>query len=754
MWRRPFVFFLLFAGLTGFTVESRAQSDSRSASEPDTEITSRVLDADTGLPLSGAIVALDGDEAIRTATDSTGLFRMSGVAPGPHTLRVRHPGYLTQTTKVVVPVNEELSILLVRLPDLSEQVTVTAVPWAAERHSVAQATDSVDMTIQGNRSGLSVGEAVKDIPGVRNVSTGEAAGVPMIRGLTNDRVRVLTQGFPHDYFQFSRRHMPNIEPFDASAIEVVRGPGSVLYGSQAVGGIVNLIPKPLLQTEGPRPVFGGDLLIGYSGGSDAWVTRGEVDLAHRGLSGRAACTRRSSGNISTPGGDLPNTDYDQQSALAEGAFRFGNGIRLGGHYQHWQNDLGFFIPATPDFRLALRNDIARAEARVPSVRGEWHFAANISRNVRCSFPNGSLENPAVELELDTQIYRAGFRHGTADQGPIHGWIQVEHGRQENQTLGPVALLPRFRNRTWSAAVFEEIRFRSKELDRWIVSLGLRYDNRRLEVPAGEVGIEQTFRKSYQPVTASIGVVHRFTPALSAGFSLARGWRNPSEFELFADGPHDGVALYEKGNPGLRPETNLNTEASLRWDSRRLRGYLAAYRYGFENYIHLRLTGEVRERLPVSTFDQKDATIRGVEASLAWDASGFLQLSATGETLRTKNEATGARLPFTPPDRAAVGLRLHSKGGAEWSSPYAELRATCTGEGRIAGLDEPFPYNTRGYVLFDVGSGVQRVVRDSVVALDLWIGNLTNRAYKDFLDTYKVYAFSPGRNIRLTARWLF
>jgi len=92
MWRRVLVFFFVFAGLIEFTTQSRAQSDNKSVSEPDTEITGWVLDADTELPLSGAIAVLD-EEAVKTATDSTGLFRMSGVAPGPHTLRVRHPGY-------------------------------------------------------------------------------------------------------------------------------------------------------------------------------------------------------------------------------------------------------------------------------------------------------------------------------------------------------------------------------------------------------------------------------------------------------------------------------------------------------------------------------------------------------------------------------------------------------------------------------------------------------------------------------------
>jgi len=746
------VLLFLFATLIASPADTKAQSAREGGVAPEVEIAGQVLDANTGRPVPGALVE-GGELKQETVTDSGGFFLLRGLAPGLHNLRVTHSGYLSQRTEVAVPA-DALSILLVPLPDLREQVTVTASPWAAERHVIAQTTDSVDMATQRHRSGLSLGEAIKDIPGVRNVSTGEAGGVPMIRGLTNDRVRVLSHGFPHDYYQFSRRHMPNIEPFEASAVEVVRGPASVLYGSQAVGGVVNLIPPPLLKTEGHSPNFGGEFLLGYGANSDALVGRCEINVAHRGLSARAAWTGRSSGDTSTPRGPLANTAYDQQSALGEAGFQFENGIELRGRYQHWQNDLGFFVPATPHFRMGLRNDIGQAEARLPSRWGMWELAANFSTNVRRTFPKGLAGGPAVDLELDGQVYRAALRHPSNDQSPWKGWIQVEHGRQRNETFGPVALLPGFESRTWAAALYEEIRFGHSTMDRWIISFGLRYDDRRLKVPADKLGMRQAIKKSYRPVTGSAGLVYRFTPALSAGLSFARGWRNPSEYELLAGGPHDGVALYEKGNPSLRPETNLNTEASIRWDSARVRALLAGFRYGFGDYIHLRLTGEVADGLPVATFHQREATIQGLEASFSVDVSRHLTLGTTGDRLRSRNEATGARLPFTPPDRAAFSARFHSRSVGEWTSPYAEVRVSCTGPGRIAGLDEPFPLDTPGYALFDFGAGVQKVLRDTVACFDLWIGNIANRAYKDFLDTYKMYAFSPGRNIRVTGRWMF
>jgi iron complex outermembrane receptor protein/hemoglobin/transferrin/lactoferrin receptor protein len=163
---------------------------------------------------------------------------------------------------------------------------------------------------------------------------------------------------------------------------------------------------------------------------------------------------------------------------------------------------------------------------------------------------------------------------------------------------------------------------------------------------------------------------------------------------------------------------------------------------------------MHDGLPVGIFSQSDAVVKGFEGQLAVDTTRWLTLSVAGDTLRSKNLATGTRLPFLPPDRAIVGAHFHSALSANWIHPFIEIKTTLTGKGKISGLDEPFPLDTAGYALLDLGGGVQRRVVNNILAFDLWISNLTNRAYKDFLDTYKLYALSPGRNMRATLRFLF
>jgi outer membrane receptor protein involved in Fe transport len=713
----------------------------------------RTVRAESKESVAGVLVHLL-ETGTKAVTDMQGRFTLENLKPGRYTFAITHPQYLDQRIVLQIPLTADLEIGLRTPPRYNETVTVTATPWAVDRADLAQSASVLYTGEVRARSGPSVGEAISSLPGVRSVSTGEAGGAPMIRGQTNERIRVLSNGFPHDYYQFSRRHMPNVETYDSNSIEVIRGPASVLYGTQAMGGLTNLVSAPIPKAEAGRYIFRGEGLLGYAANNAAKAGHAQIEGAIRNLGARAAWTQRAADDISTPGGDLPNTDYDQRAVLLEIGYRPSTAFSVRSQYRHWQNDLGFYIPPQPDFGLDLANDMAELEALIGSGWGEWHISGNVSRNERRAFPGGRSKGANINLRLLTQSYRASFQHKPS--GPFRGWLQLEYSRQRNNSFGPVTLVPNYQNRTWAAAVFEEIRLvSSKNLDRLVLNLGLRYDNRSLKVPAiSERGIPDEFIKDYAPMTGSVSAVYRFDRAFSVGLSISRGWRNPSEYELFAEGPHDGALLYERGNPALQEETNRNLEFTLRLEKRKVRGFLAMFHSKFDNYIYQKLSGEIQDELPVGVYSQSDAILKGLEGQISIDTTKWLTLSVSGDMLATKNLATGTRLPFSPPDRAIVSAHLHSTTAVDWIHPFIEIKSILTRNGRISGPEEPFPLDTAGYMLLDLGAGIQRRVEKGILAFDLWISNLADRAYKDFLDTYKLYALSPGRNIRATLRFLF
>jgi outer membrane receptor protein involved in Fe transport len=713
----------------------------------------RVIEAGSTQPVSDVVMRMI-EAGNRAVTDAEGRFALEHLNAGSHTLVISHSNYLELHITLQIPAKSDLEIEIQPVPRYHETVTVTATPWAVDQADVAQSADVLDTAEVRVRSGLSVGDAVGSLPGVRSISTGESSGTPMIRGQTNERVRVLDNGFPHDYYQFSRRHMPNIETYDSNSIEIIRGPASVLYGTQAMGGLTNLVSEQLPTAAKDEHVIRGEGLLGYGSNNALKIGHAQIEGAKGGFGGRLSWTQRAAGNTSTPEGDLPNTGYDQHASLLEIGYQSPHGFRLQGRFRYWENKLGFYIPSQPDFRLNLRNDVGQIESITPSQWGELHFSYNVSKNARRAFSLGYAQGAKVDLGLLTQMFRISLQHKPT--GPFRGWLQVEYNRQKNESFGPVTLLPHYRNRTWAAAIFEEIRLiQSGGLDRFVLNVGLRYDNRSLEVPANPGnGILGDFHKSYAPPTGSVGAVYRFNRALSAGLSYIRGWRNPSEYELFADGPHDGALLYEKGNPALKEEKDRNTEFTLRLEDKRVRGFLALFYDRYDNYIYQRLTGEIQDELPIGIFAQSDAIVKGFEGQLAFDATQWFTLNFSGDALQSRNLATGTHLPFAPPDRAILSAHFYNPSSIEWINPYVEIKCTLTGKGKISGIDEPFPLNTGGYVLFDLGAGVQRRFEKGILAFDLWISNLANRSYRDFLDTYKLYALSPGRNMRATLRFLF
>ncbi len=729
-------------------------------------LSGRIVESIGGQPLPGVQVRLpDLDRG--ALSDTAGRFRLGGLPCGKEVVVGFHlPGYEPHHERVHLPAAGELVVRLAPAAGFHEEVTVSALPWAAKKLEVAQTVDVVDGDSLETSAGLSIGEAVEQVPGVQNVSTGEQAGKPMIRGMTNERVLLLSDGFAHHYQEFSLRHPPNIEPYDAERIEVIRGPASVLYGAGAMGGVVNLVSPPLPAGEHGERSLHGEVLAGYGDNAEAATGRLKLEGAVGTFGWRAAWTRRTADDAQTPDRELENTDYNQSSGEVVVGATLDGGVRVEGRWNHWENDFGFFLPPLPHFRLGLRNDIGHLEARFPGRRGEWKVALHRAQNVRKVWPGGKHGPLAVDLDLETRIARAEWKREAG--GNTRSWVLLEVRNQDNGTRGSVPLLPNYHASGWALAVFHEVRLVPRgDLDRLVLDLGLRWDARRVTVH-GTAGREELagFSRSFGALTGSAGATWRLTREVSLVANLGRGWRPPSEYEMFARGQHSGVAAWEEGNPGLAEETNTNAELALRWRTGRFGGEVSLYRNSFDGHIYAAETGRTitlpdGSTLPVVEYRQGDAVIEGYEGNLRWAATRRVSLFATGSHVLTENRETGRRLPVTPPDHVVIGARWQPPATGRWHHPFVEVRADVTGPGRASGPDELFSRaDTAGYTLWNLAAGIHRRVTGGDLRLDLVVRNLSDKRYVAFLDTYKQWAgvlrgtVGTGRDVRLTARWLF
>jgi len=348
------------------------------------------------------------------------------------------------------------------------------------------------------------------------------------------------------------------------------------------------------------------------------------------------------------------------------------------------------------------------------------------------------------------------------KGLFAGQFGLEYMYQNQDTRGAVPLSPAGTIRNFAGFIFEEA-----TLGLFRLSLGLRLDRRsqeaepdeRLKLPDDAAGeTEAVLAQTYQVVTGSIGGACRLLENLTLAANVGRGFRAPNLFELHVHGEHGGIASFQIGDPYLKEETSLSTELSVRWRSRSLQAKATVYRNAIDNYIYLVNTGVIDSgsQLPIMTSQQGDAALVGADLSAQAQVLPWLQLRGTFETVKGNNTDTNEDLPLLPATKFEGEARFTRHAWGKIKQPHLSLGVRHAAEKKAAGRFEPFwqfdtnpdfgVASTGAYTLIDLGFGCDLPLGDRYIHFDVGIKNLLNTAYRDFLDTYKGYALSPGRNV--------
>ena len=719
-----------------------------SGQEPQPERSDYVVSGtvrDSAGVLPGAEVRLV--EVNRVArTDGDGRFHVAGVPAGRVTLAVHLQGFTGLRRSVTVPLASELDLRLDADLRFSEEVVVSAAPWALTPLETAQQTDVVKSADVQRQQVASVGEALARVPGVTYIPTGNALGTPVIRGLSEHRIRILNDGIGLNHQQFSWRHSPNVEPGFSERLELVRGPASVLYGSDAIGGVINLIHAPLPRAAEGGRLFHGAFTTGFSSNTAEWSGQGRLEGALGGFGWRGDVLRREGGDIATPRGILHNTDFAQTNATIMAGYG-GTWGSARARWHHWENDTGFYRPL--GFRLGLDDDLMAGDVHLATRAGAVELLAAWQRNSRQALE--IPEAPAtLDLKLDTLTFRTALQH--RQLGMLRGQVALEYQGVDNKALVGT-LVPDYRTDSYAVMLFEEARLwpvGSARYHRLTLSAGVRGDAQSLDVTRA------TGRSTadYGATTGSLGAVLRLHDTLAVAASLGRGWRPPSAFELYAYGVHGGVAAFQVGNTDLTEESNVNAELSLRYQGRLAHASLTTYRNAFSHYIYLADSDASRDALPIFVYRQADATFRGLEAALALTPVPWTKLDVAWTRMSTRNELTGNRLPQTPANRLVASASLSRPSWGPLRNLSLGLDATFVGAAGVSGPDEPLGTSTHAYELVDLRTAAGVPAGRTTLELALTVRNLLNREYTDFLWSYKPFAPNPGRDVRLSATWRF
>src|SRR6266850_2877966 len=700
-------------------------------------LTGRVVDVG-GQPVAAAIVEVT-ELGRRVTTTEAGEFRIA-IAPGRYTLAVRRHGFAPVVREIVVARGQTaLEIVLTPSALRLEPVTVTASrqPLAVQTSPLPASALSGDALRQAQ--GVSLAHVVEALPGVRTLSTGAQIGKPVIRGFSGARVLVLENGSRLEDYSWSDEDGPSVETAFARRIELIRGPASVLYGSDALGGVINVIPEQLPDAAGGPGFMRTGFTLSAASNNVELGAGARVEGARGNLGWRVAAIGRHASNLHTPAGELDNTGFGAFNGEAAAGWRWPSGSSLEARVIQYGGDFKLLEANAPPGETGGPERKAGDERlQITGQRpwGNWRLEAK-GQLQRHSLIEVADDTTGTESEqfnlllqtgsLDVLLHHAGTTFGITTVG------------QHNDATGREPIVPNANILSGAAFAFERW---TPGSGRWTLLAGLRADARRRHADRDDsLGVAAQDRNS-QAWSGNAGVV--FTPTPGGGLSLSlnvgRAWRAPTLFELFANGPHIGEARYELGDSTLKPEASRGVDLGVRWSGRHARLELAAYHNRMSDYIYITPTAAFIDSLRVYQYGQAEAEMLGGEAVLEAEIGRGLVARSRVEAVRGTNLASHEPLPLLPPVRAVVGFGWRDRFSVDVDA-YERPR-------RISPLDIPTP----GYALLHLGGGTDIRLFGRAMRLDISLRNALNQRYRSFLSRYKEFAFDPGRNfiVRLSS----
>ena len=710
-----------------------------------------------GAPVAGVQVAIP-DLRRSTMTDSSGHYAIANVPAGTFSVTFQRIGYVPAVRRVTATGGDVTADVTMRESVIElTGIQVTASANATSALNSPQPTSVLAGDELREKQAPSLGETLEGVAGVHSWSTGIGIGKPVIRGLTSNRVLVLDDGQRLETQQWGDEHSPNIETANAERIEVIRGPASVLYGSDALGGVVNVVQRDLPDANGIPAFVHGSASASYGSGNS--MKDGSLDF--EGGSGsvgfRASLSGRSSGNVHTPSYVLWNSGDRALGGSATLGTR-GSWGSVSGTFSQRDEKISLTDEdpaATPTQRMATSH--GRVDVAVPLGAARLEVSTGYERSRRREFEDATTTT--VGLGLLSQTYLADVHYHHAPLGPFSGLLGFSGNRTTFDKFGEETLIPPSRSNNVGVYAFEQT-----EGSRVNLSIGARYDYRHLDVTADTVLGNSARLHTWNSVIGNAGLlVHLSVPAALV-INVGRGFRAPSSFDLYSNGVHEGTVAFERGNPNLKTEKSLNTDVALRAQTSRLSFEIGTFLNLIQDYIYTFPTGTVDSASGFQIFDvtQGDASLSGFEAAAQWHPTTFLHLQGAADYVRGQNTSTHNPLPNMPPFRASWLVRLEggARSGSSFQNPYLSLGGeTNAKQNRMDPAEQQFyadafggaGYQSQSYTLVNLGAGAGVVVRARTITVDLSLRNAFDKRYADYLSRIKTNAPDPGMGRSLIAR---
>jgi iron complex outermembrane receptor protein len=772
-------------------------------------LTGKVVDAENESPLAGVTIYIS-DLKKGAITNEAGNFMFEGLPKGKFLIESKLIGYTSLVQTVLVDGSQELTIKLSSEVTELHEVVVTGISHSTElrRNPIPLTTINNQFMVENASTNLI--DNISKKPGISQISTGAAISKPVIRGLSYNRIITLNDGIRQEGQQWGDEHGIEIDEFSVDRVEIIKGAGSLMYGSDGLGGVVNFLA--------PNPVASGSIVgkwmsnyqtnnglvansISTAGNVNGvyWLTRISNKFAK-------AYTNMYDGKVLNSGFREINlngtigfnkkwgfTEFDasifnQSVGLVEGdRDSNGNFVRLindnGNEAEVIASDAdlntySLFIP---------KQNIQHVSASNTSnlYFGESRIQLNVGyqRNQRKEFGN-VLDESEAELYFDLHTLNYNLIYFFKSETEWQFSAGTSGMAQENKNRGEEFLIPEYRSFDWGVFSFVK-----RPFGKFDVAGGLRFDHRTINSnalyldadgkPTNSTGVRK-FREAdlaFENISASVGATYEFSKQLIGKLNVSRGFRAPTISELQSNGRHEGTLRYEYGNVNLNPEISLQVDASMLVNSQHVSAEFSLFQNSIDDYIYteklLSSNGmdsipDPSDPAPAYQYVQGSAQLYGSEITLDIHPHPLDWLHfensfsfVIGDNKSQEKNDSAKYLPFIPAPRLQSELRANIKKlGNNFFNAFVKVELNYLWEQHRVLLDNGTETPTSSYALWNIGMGtaMKNKKRNELFSFYFTITNLFDKAYQHHLSRLKYAAenqasgrvgvFNMGRNFSI------
>lgn len=712
-------------------------------------ITGHITDS-KGMALIGATVYIP--ELQRgTTTDVHGQYTLTKLPMGRNLhVRYAYVGYETlikqgRLTQEVVTWDITLHSSVIQ----TEDVVITG-GYITSQHENAVKIDIVRPDDLQSTPNLT--QALAQVPGVDIISKGNGPAKPVIHGLWGNNIMVLQDGIKVENYQFSENHPMSVDNTNLGHVEVIKGPASLLYGSDAIGGVINFVAAPLA----PVGTVQGRVTSQAFSATKGWNTLAEINTTQGNISGGLSVKRNQHEDYRQGNGkDAKNTRFNQLNmkgylsyALPIGVFKL--------TAEQYDQQLGMCVGAAQNLVTynSHHNDVWYQDLRRRVVTSQnTLYLGRVKWNVKGAFQESNRQlqtngvNPEIEMKLRTYTLDSKWNVPVCDQSSFIFGAQGMWQNNKNLHDRNTILLPNADINSFGLVGL----YQTKIGSRWNMQGGLRYDWYHVDTEtvgeANDAAYRPALNRRYHNLSGDISANYRPDEHWTLRLNVARAFRVPNLSELTSNGSHG--ARIELGNADLETQDATNVDVSAHYHSRLVTFDVAAFYNNIKHYIYVQSTGNFSESgSPIYQYQQNDARLYGGEAGLHVHPSmiPWLHVKSTYSYVVGKQKG-GEYLPFIPAQkiRSEVRADLPSTGFFKNNQiSINNLAALCQDKPNV------FETETPGYAIWGMKASTKMHIERQPIELSLSADNLLDKTYFDHLSTLKpMNIYNPGRSVMLS-----